>query len=114
MADDNEYRTAFFTAKPGERLGERLTLRLIARSGSRDPKVDEKLREHGLQGPLPSNITVGYYRILPDPAGAVCFMPVPTAAARAALKLRIVQARIARDLLARMHAKFADDDAEHP
>lgn len=46
----------------------------------------------------PASVTVGYYRRMADPPGAVCFMPVSTAQAIAALSVPAVMRRIGEDL----------------
>jgi hypothetical protein len=93
---------ASFSIKYGLTLGDRLILQHI-KAGS---WIDEELRRGGLQGELPRNITIGYYRQLENdhPRGASCFMPINTPMARAALTMGVVQKRIGRDLLARLES----------
>ena len=80
-----------FQLRRGMSLGDRLIMRNPGQS--RDAR---RLLE-GL-GETPSNITLGYFRRLTDPPGAVAFMPVPTPAAIAMLAVPSVQARICEDL----------------
>jgi hypothetical protein len=84
----------FFNLRRGERYGTKLILRYPARS--RDMRQVIK-REAGVDE-LPRQITVGYYRHLEDPAGAIAFMPINRRLAIAALSLSVVRDRIAEDL----------------
>jgi hypothetical protein len=109
--------SSYFQMKYGMALGDRLSLRLAFKRDLVDLQIEALLREAGIEGPMPSNITVGYYRALPQPVGAICFMPIPTPTARAALRLAVVQERICRDLLLRLGAAgtpgWADDEEHH-
>ena len=97
---------AFFVVKQGERLGDRLVLRFPAT----DEEIVERLSNNGITD-IPSNITIGYYRQLPDleylqlaePIGAWCFMPVNTPSAMSLLDCPIILDRIGYDLLNRLN-----------
>jgi len=84
----------FFNVRSGERYGTKLVLRYPARSRDMRRVLE---REAGVDE-LPRQITIGYYRSLEDPAGAVAFMPVNSRLAIAPLSLSAVRDRIAEDL----------------
>jgi hypothetical protein len=84
----------FFNARNGERYGTKLILRYPGRSRDMRRVLE---REAGVDE-LPRQITIGYYRYLEDPAGAVAFMPINSRLAIASLSLSAVRDRIAEDL----------------
>lgn len=84
---------AYFIIKYNQSLGHRLVLHKPT-----DNIEVKKSLEHDNITPA-RTITVGYYRRLPNPKGAWCFMPVNTPAARALLFTRLTQKRIAHDLI---------------
>lgn len=77
--------------------------RLIWRYPGSQPAVRRQLQAAGVDT-IPASITLGYYRVLDQPPGAIAFMPVNTAAAAAALGIESVQMRICEDLQIRMRA----------
>lgn len=82
-----------FNIRRGEALGDRL----VWRFPGADPEVARDLRRAGVTD-IPQQITVGYYRQIPDAYNNWCFMPVTTPAAIAALSIETVQIRICDDL----------------
>lgn len=90
-------KQAHFSIKYGQALGERLVLQHVPNS----PLLVQTLREHNISH-TPGSITIGYYRQLKAPEGAWCFMPVDTDEALAMLTTRMVQTRIAKDLIRRI------------
>lgn len=83
-----------FNVRRGKRYGDQLILRFPARSQEMRRALE---REAGVEE-LPRQITVGYYRRLDDPDGAIAFMPIDSNLAVAALSLSAVRDRIAEDL----------------
>lgn len=88
---------AFFQVKHGQTLGDRLILRFPGTNA----RITKALQKAGVLH-IPNQITVGYYLQLDEPDGAWAFMPVNTPATKAVLGERMVQNRIAEDLVSRM------------
>jgi hypothetical protein len=86
-----------FHVRRGETLGDKLVWRYPGRSG----ELARQLAVAGID-PIPEQITVGYYRVLDEPDGAWCFMPVNSSAALAALDIDLVRDRICEDLAIRL------------
>lgn len=80
--------------------------RLIWRYPGRRPAIQRQLQAAGVD-PIPASITIGYYRVLEQPPGAIAFMPLNTPAASAALGVESVQVRICEDLQIRLRAAAA-------
>lgn len=86
-----------FSIKRGEALGDRLIWRY--------PMGSEAGRTALAGLGNPGQVTVGYFRRLSDPPGAICFMPVKTPMAIAALGVPAVLRRIGEDLAMALEAQ---------
>lgn len=94
MADTSR---PFFQLRPGRRLGDRLVWRFPFRSREIARQLMPVVRALRIIEP-PKQITLGYYRRLDDPPGAVAFMPATSPLAIATLGIETVQRRICEDL----------------
>jgi len=98
-------RRPHFNVKRGKRYGDQLILRFPA--GAREMR--HALERKASVDELPRQITIGYYRHLNDPDGAVAFMPINSRLALAALSLDAVRDRIAEDLASLIGETLSDD-----
>jgi len=84
--------------------------RLIWRYPGSLPAIRRQLLAAGVDE-IPASITLGYFRVLDQPPGAIAFMPLRTPAAVAALGVESVQMRICEDLQIRLRAAAAAAEA---